>query len=173
MHLSLPEMLVEDFPLPLGQHLCINRSLSWHSRPQSQVHIGNTADLVHKRLAVLLCLEAMLELKSQLVWLVLHNACGPEARPGLHSECGIIWPLSHGVEVWILHGIIAPLGHLCLRCILLWENRGLLLQHHTGLLTRELLRIHSLALADQFWYPQSSINLFKAIEVPQGQIELV
>lgn len=28
-------------------------------------------------------------------------------------------------------------------------------------------------LADQFWYPQSSINLFKAIEVPQGQIELV
>lgn len=27
MHLSLPKMLVEDFPLPLGQHLCINRSL--------------------------------------------------------------------------------------------------------------------------------------------------
>ena len=28
-------------------------------------------------------------------------------------------------------------------------------------------------LADQFWYPQSSINLLKAIEVPQGQIQLV
>lgn len=28
-------------------------------------------------------------------------------------------------------------------------------------------------LADQFWYPQSSINLLEAIEVPQGQIQLV
>lgn len=28
-------------------------------------------------------------------------------------------------------------------------------------------------LADQFWDPQSSINLLKAIEVPQGQIQLV
>lgn len=28
-------------------------------------------------------------------------------------------------------------------------------------------------LADQFWYPESSVNLLQAIEIPQGQIELV
>lgn len=28
-------------------------------------------------------------------------------------------------------------------------------------------------LADQFWDPQSSINLLQAIEVPQGHIQLV
>lgn len=82
----------------------------------------------------LLCLEAMLKLKPQLVWLVLHQACGPEAWSGLHAECGITWPLSHGVKVWILHGRIATLGYLCLRRVLLWENRGLLLQHDVGIL---------------------------------------
>lgn len=102
--------------------------------------------MIHKRLATLLCLEAMLKLRSQLVWLVLHDACGPEAWSGLHPECGVIWPLSHGVKGWILHGIIATLGHLCLRCILLWEDRGLLLQHYAGLLTGELLWIYSVAL---------------------------
>lgn len=94
----------------------------------------------------LLCLEAMLQLKSQLIRLVLHQACGPEARSGLHSECGITRPLSHAVEVGVLHGRIASLGHLCLRCILLWENRCLLLQHHVRILTRELVWIYCLAL---------------------------
>lgn len=27
--------------------------LCWYSRPQGQVHIGNIADLIHKRLAIL------------------------------------------------------------------------------------------------------------------------
>lgn len=89
-------------------------------RPQGEMH--------------LLCLEAMLKLKSQLVWLVLHKACGPEAWPGLHTERGIARPLSHGVEVWILHGSVAALCHLCLRCILLREHRGLLLHHDVGIL---------------------------------------
>lgn len=75
----------------------------------------------------LLCLEAMLQLKPQLVGLALHKARGPEARPGLHAEGGVTGPLSHGVEVWILHGRVAALGHLRLRRILLWEHRGLLL----------------------------------------------
>lgn len=88
----------------------------------------------------------MLQLKSQLIWLVLHQARGPEAWSGLHAESGIARPLPHGVEVRVLHGTIATLGHLCLRRILLWENGGLLLQHHVGVLTRELFRIHCLAL---------------------------
>ena len=75
----------------------------------------------------LLCLEAMLQLKPQLVGLALHKARGPEARPGLHAEGGVTGPLSHGVEVWILHGRVAALGHLRLRRILLWEHGGLLL----------------------------------------------
>lgn len=94
----------------------------------------------------LLCLEAMLQLKSQLIRLALHQACGPEARSGLHAECGITRPLPHAVEVGVLHGRIASLGHLCLRRILLWENRCLLLQHHVGILTRELVWIYCLAL---------------------------
>lgn len=101
------------------------------------------------RRAHLLCLEAMLQLESQLVWLVLHQACGPEAGSGLHAECGVAGPLSHGMEVRILHGVIASLGHLGLRCILLWENRGLLLQHDVGFLTGELFRIDCLALKRQ------------------------
>lgn len=27
--------------------------LRWYSRPQSQVHVGNVADLIHERLAIL------------------------------------------------------------------------------------------------------------------------
>lgn len=94
----------------------------------------------------LLCLEAMLQLKPQLVGLGLRQACGPEAGSGLHTERGVARPLPHGVEAWILHGSVAALGHLCLRCILLWEHGGLLLQQDVGILTWELLWIHRLAL---------------------------
>lgn len=89
----------------------------------------------HPQRAHLLGLEAMLQLESQLIWLVLHQARGPEARSGLHAECGIARPLSHGVKVWVLHGRVATLGHLCLRRVLLRENGGLLLQHDVGVLT--------------------------------------
>lgn len=77
----------------------------------------------------------MLQLEPQLIWLVLHEAGGPEARSGLHAECGIARPLSHGMKVGILHGRIATLRHLCLRRILLRENCSLLLQHDVGVLT--------------------------------------
>lgn len=88
----------------------------------------------------------MLQLKPQLVGLGLRQARGPEAGSGLHTERGVARPLPHGVEAWILHGSVAALGHLCLRCILLWEHRGLLLQQDVGILTWELLWIHRLAL---------------------------
>lgn len=94
----------------------------------------------------LLCLEAMLQLQSQLIRLVLHQARGPEARPGLHAERGVARPLAHAVEVRVLHGRVATLGHLCLRRVLLGEHGGLLLQHHVGVLTGELFRVHCLAL---------------------------
>lgn len=32
MHLPLSKMLVQDLPLPLGQHLCVNRCLKWGRR---------------------------------------------------------------------------------------------------------------------------------------------
>ena len=88
----------------------------------------------------------MLQLKPQLVGLALHQARGPEAGSGLHAERGVTGPLPHGVEAWILHGSVAALGHLRLRCVLLWEHGGLLLQHDAGILTWELLWIHRLAL---------------------------
>lgn len=88
----------------------------------------------------------MLQLEPQLIRLVLHQACGPEAGSGLHAECGVTRPLPHAVEVGVLHGRIAPLGHLGLRRVLLGEDRRLLLQHHVGVLARELVRIDCLAL---------------------------
>lgn len=94
----------------------------------------------------LLCLEAVLQLQPQLVRLVLHQARGPQAGSGLHAECGVTRPLSHGVEVRVLHGRVAALGHLRLRRVLLREDGGLLLQQEAGLLAGELLRVHRLAL---------------------------
>lgn len=94
----------------------------------------------------LLCLEPVLQLEPQLVWLVLYDAVGPEARPGLHAQGCISWTLPHGVEAWVLHGCVAALCHLSLCRILLGEHWSLLFHQNAGLLAGEGLWVDSLAL---------------------------
>lgn len=94
----------------------------------------------------LLCLEPVLQLEPQLVWLVLHDAGGPQARPWLHAQGCIPRALPHGVEARVLHGRVAALRHLRLRRVLLGEHWSLLLHQHARLLAGEGLRVNSLAL---------------------------
>ena len=94
----------------------------------------------------LLCLEPVLQLEPQLVWLVLHDAGGPEAGPGLHAQGCVPGALPHGVEAWVLHGGVAALRHLSLRRVLLGEHRSLLLHQDARLLAGEGLWVDSLAL---------------------------
>lgn len=95
----------------------------------------------------LLCLEPVLQLEPQLVWLVLDDAGGPEAGPGLHAQRCVSRALPHGVEAWVLHGRVAALRHLSLRRrVLLGEHRGLLLHQDARLLAGEGLWVDSLAL---------------------------
>lgn len=94
----------------------------------------------------LLRLEPVLQLEAQLVGLVLHDAGGAQAGPGLHAQGGVSRALPHAVEAGLLHGRVAALRHLRLRRVLLREHRSLLLQQHAGLLARERLGVDSLAL---------------------------
>lgn len=94
----------------------------------------------------LLRLEPVLQLEPQLVRLVLHDAGRPEARPRLHAQGGVPRALPHGVEAGVLHGRVAALRHLSLRCVLLGEHRRLLLHQDARLLAGEGLRVDGLAL---------------------------
>lgn len=94
----------------------------------------------------LLRLEAVLQLQAQLVGLVLHDAGGPQAGPGLHAQGGVARALPHGVEARVLHGRVAALRHGRLRRVLLREHWSLLLHQHARLLAREGLGVDSLAL---------------------------
>lgn len=53
LHLPLPQVLAQDLPLPLRQHLRVDRALCWHSRSQREIHIGDTADLIYQWLPIL------------------------------------------------------------------------------------------------------------------------
>lgn len=94
----------------------------------------------------LLCLEPVLQLEPQLVGLALDDAGRTEAGTGLHAQGSITGALPHGVEAGVLHGCVAALCHLSLSCVLLGENRSLLLHQDARLLARESLWIDSLAL---------------------------
>lgn len=94
----------------------------------------------------LLCLEPVLQLEPQLVGLALDDAGRTEAGTGLHAQGSIAGTLPHGVEAGVLHGCVAALCHLSLSCVLLGENRSLLLHQDARLLARESLWIDSLAL---------------------------
>lgn len=100
----------------------------------------------HGRGTYLLRLEPVLQLEPQLVWLVLHDAGGSEAGPGLHAEGCVARALPHGVEAGVLHGRVAALRHLSLRRVLLGEHGSLLLHQDAGLLAGEGLWVDSLAL---------------------------
>jgi len=94
----------------------------------------------------LLCLEPVLQLEAQLVGLVLHDAGGPEPRPGLHAQGRVPRALPHRVEARVLHGRVAALRHRSLRRVLLGEHRSLLLHQDARLLAGERLWVDGLAL---------------------------
>lgn len=94
----------------------------------------------------LLCLEPVLQLEPQLVGLVLDDAGGAQAGPGLHAQGCVARALPQWVEVGVLHGRVAALRHLSLRRVLLREDRSLLLHQDARVLAGEGLWVNSLAL---------------------------